>query len=266
MNFRLFCAPYDSGRRGERNGAGPAALSEALRGRADGVEEINLTGYLAEISVAFQVARELSTRVSRCLSEGGFPIVLSGNCSAAVGTIAGCGCATTGAVWFDGHGEGMTPETTSSGFLDGMGISILTGRSWQTMARSIPGFAPVPGSQLVLAGGHDCEPAEIALLDSAGVERVRTVDALTSSKLLDQHTLDGVYVHLDLDILDSREAIANPWATPGGWKIADLVEAVRIVKSRRRIKAVGIASYDPQADRDGAAARTVVRLVEMITT
>jgi arginase family enzyme len=118
----------------------------------------------------------------------------------------------------------------------------------------------------VLAGGHDCEPAEIALLDSTGVELARTVDALARSKVLDPGALDGVYVHLDLDILDSREASANPWATPGGWKIADLVEAVRIVKSRRRIKAVGIASYDPQADRDGHAARTAVRLVEMITT
>jgi len=266
MNIQLFCSPYDSGRRGERMGAGPAALGEALRGMADGVEEISLSGHLAEISVAFQVAREVSTRVSRCLGEGRFPIVLSGNCNAAVGTISGCGCASTGTVWFDAHGEGMTPDTTSSGFLDGMGISILTGRSWRTIARSIPGFEPVSGSQVVLAGGHECEAAEIALLESVGVERALTVDALARSKVLDQSALDGVYVHLDLDILDSHEAVANDWATPGGWKVADLVEAIRIIKSRRRIKAVGIASYDPHADRNGRAARTAVRLVEAITT
>src|SRR5262249_38768832 len=140
MNIQLICSPYDSGRRGERNGAGPAALSDALRGRATGVDEIEVTGYLAEISVAFAVARELSMRVRDCLAKGAFPIALTGNCCAALGTIAGCGCASTDVVWFDGHGEGMTPDTTSSGFLDGMGISILTGRTWQTMAGSIPGF------------------------------------------------------------------------------------------------------------------------------
>jgi arginase len=267
MRAQIFCAPYDSGRHGERNGAGPAALSNALRGKADGVEEITLSGHLAEISVAFQVARELSTRVRGCLERGAFPIVLSGNCvPAALGTISGCGCANTGVVWFDAHGEATTPEATSSGFLDGMGIGILTGRSWQTIARSIPGYTPVSGSRIVLAGAHDCEPAEIALLDTAGVERARTVDALAESKVLDQPGVDGVYVHLDLDVLDSREATANAWATPDGWKIDDLVEAVRIVKSRRSIKAVAIASYDPHADRDGRAARAAIRLVEMITT
>src|SRR5579863_2238016 len=100
MNVRLICAPYDSGRRGERNGAGPAVLSDALRGVADGVEEISLSGHLAEISVAFGVSREVSTRVRGHLEQGAFPIVLSGNCNAAVGTIAGCGCASTGVVWF----------------------------------------------------------------------------------------------------------------------------------------------------------------------
>lgn len=159
----------------------------------------------------------------------------------------------------------MTPDTTSSGFLDGMGISVLTGRSWRTIAGSIPGFAPMPGKQIVLAGGHDCEPAELALLDEVGVERVRTVAALKDSKVLNQHVLDGVYVHLDLDVLDSREAMANVWATPDGWKVDDLVAAIRIVKERRRIKAVGVASYDPQADRDGRAAHAIVRIIDLIT-
>lgn len=266
MNIRLICSPYDSGRRGERNGAGPAALADALRGKAENVEEIELTGYLAEIRVAFEVARELSTRVRDCLAQGAFPIVLAGNCGAAVGTISGCGCASTDVVWFDGHGEGMTPDTTSSGFLDGMGISILTGRSWRTMAESIPDFAPMRGKQIVLAGGHDCEPAELALLDDVGVERVRTVEALKDSKLLNENVLDGVYVHLDLDVLDSREAMANVWATPDGWKVDDLLRAIRIVKQRRRIKAVGVGSYDPQADRDGKAADTIVRIIDVITT
>ena len=99
MNVQLICSPYDSGRRGERNGAGPAALSDALRGRAERVEEIELTDYLAEISVAFGVARELSARVRDCLAKGAFPIVLSGNCCASLGTISGCGCANTDVVW-----------------------------------------------------------------------------------------------------------------------------------------------------------------------
>jgi arginase len=250
-------------------GAGPETLrvllSPLLKERVERVDEIALTGHLAEIGVAFSVARELSGRVRECLAQGVFPIVLSGNCIAAVGTIAGCGCATTDVVWFDGHGEGMTPETTSSGFLDGMGISMLLGRSWQTMTRSIPGFEPVTGSHILLLGGHDCEPAEIALLNEVGVERMGTLDAVKRSRVLGKKANDGVYLHLDLDVLDSREARSNDFATADGWAVEDVIDAVRVIQSRRPIKALGIASYNPGADHNGRAAQTIVRIVEMVT-
>lgn len=264
MTIRLICSPYDSGRLGERNGAGPAVLSARLKQRVDRVEEIAVAGYLAEISVAFSVARELSVRVREALAQGAFPIVLSGNCIAALGTVAGCGAANTDVVWFDAHGESMTPETTSSGFLDGMGISVLTGQTWQTMARSIPGFEPVPGSRIVLVGGHDREAAEIAFFDAHGIECAGTVQALEHSRVLHARGNDGVYLHLDLDVLDSREARANDWATADGWKIEDVIAGIRVIHARRRIKAVGVASYNPRTDSDGRAAQTIERIVEMI--
>ena len=66
----------------------------------------------------------------------------------------GAGGGGTDVVWFDAHGEATTPETTTSGFLDGMGISILTGRCWRTMAASIPGFEPLPGKRIALLGAR----------------------------------------------------------------------------------------------------------------
>src|SRR3712207_7320834 len=44
------------------------------------------------------------------LDEGRFPLVLSGNCTVAIGTVTGCGCDRTGVVWFDAHGEAMRSE------------------------------------------------------------------------------------------------------------------------------------------------------------
>ena len=86
-----------------------------------------------EIGSAFKLSRMIAETVRIARQNGWFPLVLSGNCNAAVGTVCGSGCETTAVVWFDAHGESTTPETTMSGFLDGMGIAI----------RSLPFLAKV---------------------------------------------------------------------------------------------------------------------------
>ena len=77
------------------------------------------------MATAFELHGLVSGRVRQAIAEGGFPLVLSGNCNtAAIGAIAGAGPEDLGIVWFDAHGEFNTPETTTTGFIDGMGLAI----------------------------------------------------------------------------------------------------------------------------------------------
>ena len=249
--------PYDSGRLRERMGRGPEhllkhAVEPLIHGdRKLRVEEIILDeSFTAEISTAFRLCAKVAERVRAGLAEGDFPIVLSGNCITALGTISGCGPADTDVVWFDAHGEAMTPDTTTSGFLDGMGISVLTGHSWKNQARTISGFEPMMGERIALIGARDLEESERELLDRTGVLR----------KLPDLSR--DLYVHLDLDVLDAAEAIANQWTPPGGMKVSEVQSAIRGV--RGRIKAVGVASYDPPLDSDGRAAQATSAMLRTV--
>src|SRR5262249_26037811 len=150
--------PYDSGLYRARMGRGPDQLLDAgLRpvlersGHTVTSEEIaTLNPHPAEISTTFELCGAVARRVRQCRQSNVFPLVLSGNCIVAVGAAAGCGCDTTGVAWFDAHGESTTPETTESGFLDGMGISVLTGQCWRKLAHRLPHFSPVPGARVVL--------------------------------------------------------------------------------------------------------------------
>src|ERR1019366_8785501 len=152
MNIRVLNVPYDSGQYRARMGCGPDRLFEfglqpllTRLGHNFVREDIPAPdSYLAEIKTAFALCRTVAARVRAWQQEGCFPIVLSGNCNTAVGTISGCGCRNTGVVWFDAHGESTTPDTTTSGFLDGMGISILTGQCWATLARTSQASTPFP--------------------------------------------------------------------------------------------------------------------------
>ena len=69
-----------------------------------------------------------------------FPVVLAGNCNSYVGTLAGLETDRAGVSWFDAHGDFNTPETTTTGFLDGMGLAMASGRCWKAMPETIAWF------------------------------------------------------------------------------------------------------------------------------
>ena len=218
----------------------------------------------AEISSAFKLSGMIAETVRVARQDGWFPLVLSGNCNAAVGGVCGCGCDTTGVVWFDAHGEATTPETTASGFLDGMGISILTGQCWKRLAGSIPGFAPVPGERIAVVGVRDIEPDEVRLLKHVGVARIQANDRFLSAVKEITRKTTGLYVHFDLDVLDPNEAVANQWCPPGGLSVASLVDSVKHLSAHARIKAAGFASFDPEADHNGRAVDAARMCVEAL--
>jgi arginase len=272
MDICVFAVEYDSGHHRARMGCGPRRLYEAglkplltRLGRRFRHEEITIDdSYPAEIKTAFSLSRRISERVQWSLKEGLFPIVLSGNCNTAVGAISGCGSQNTAVVWFDAHGESTTPETTSSGFLDGMGISILTGRCWCRLAGTIPGFQPVPGEHILLVGSRDLDPGEIELLNDAGVSRVAEIlnQGAPISSL--SKAVNGAYIHLDLDVLDKSEAVSNQWTSHGGLSIEQVRRNLTSIRAVMGIKGFGIASYDPEADRDGRALEAAMALSESL--
>jgi arginase len=272
LRTRVILSPYDSGHCRKRMGCGPEHILESglkpLFGRLGiefGSEEVAPDHpFPAEINSAFQLARKISERVRARREAGAFPIVLSGNCNAAVGTVSGCGAENTGVVWFDGHGEATTPETTRSGFLDGMPISILVGRAWHALARSVPGFTPISGNRVLLFGARDLEVAELTLLGEAGVRQMATVEQLKRSLAALASEIKSVYVHVDLDVLDPSVAKANQWTPPNGISLEVLIRAIREVRKRSTIAALGIASYDPEVDRGGRALAAAVAVTEAV--
>ena len=138
-----------TGRRRDRG----AVRVEPASGASVDTEVVELTGKFSnEIGACFQLIRRVRERVDAARRAGAFPVVLSGSCCvAALGVVAAMDEREPGVVWFDAHGDFNTPETTTFGYFDGMGLSVLTGSAWQAMYRTVPGAKPLPESAIVLA-------------------------------------------------------------------------------------------------------------------
>ncbi|MFL6289516.1 MAG: arginase family protein [Thermoanaerobaculia bacterium] len=273
MKLTLIQVPYDSGHYGVRMGRGPLHLIEqGLAGTLERagheveVVPVRLEGFLTEVTSAPLLHRQVAEQVSKARGEGRLPVVLSGNCNAAaVGSLAGIG-GPAGVVWMDAHGDLNTPDTTPSGFFDGMAISVAMGKAWPTLTAKLPGFHPLDPRNLIHVGARDFDPPELEVIDRERIARV-PVEALDSldAALADLATrVDRAYVHMDLDVLDPSELRANVFATPDGMTVAQVAEVVRATGRHLKIAAAGITAYDPDQDPEGRGVRAAERLLEAL--
>jgi len=282
MKLSVIQVPYDSGHFGERIGRGPLHFVEhgLLDRLARGDRQVELVeiraseGFFTELGRAVKLQRQTHEAVTRALAAGALPVLLTGNCYlAALGTSSALPQGSTGVVWLDAHGDFNTPETSGSGFFDGMVLAMLTGRCWSGLAASMSSFNAVSDESVVLIGARDLDPEEERLLAESSVSRI-TVDDLRSqssvafavSSSLERmpEEIDTIYLHVDLDVLDPSALRANPFAAPGGLELDELLEVIVGVGRGHRIGAVALTAYDPdcdEAERGLEVAATVLEAV-----
>jgi arginase len=193
--------------------------------------------------------RLVADAVADTAGPGACPVVLSGDCSTALGTMAGLQRAgiDAGIVWLDAHGDVQTPETTASGYLPGMSLRLLVGYRPELIAAQL-GLRPVPEDKAVLVDARDLDPPEAAYLDGARIHRAEVASlrpaALPSGPL---------YVHLDLDVIDPADLSGLRYPVRGGPRSAEVADVLRTLMATGRVAAVGIAcSWHP--GRSAAAA------------
>ncbi len=273
----LLYVPYDSGHRAERLGAGPLRLREAgiagcLRGAGHDVRETLVEapeGFRAEVATAFALHGRVAGAMRETAANGALPIVVSGNCNAAaVGSVAGLANQDDlGILWLDAHGDFNTPETSTTGFLDGMALGIATGGCWRSMACAVRGFRPVAESRAVLLGGRDLDEAEASMLRRSAISHVREAEvrargvAAALGPALDALVAEGarrLYLHVDLVVHDEAELRANQFACAGGLTRAEVLEAIAFAASRIPLAAAGITAYDPSLDDEGGVAEGAI--------
>ena len=136
--IKIIAVPFDAAQFNKRMGAGPLhiidnGLPEEIKAAGNEVvytQIVSRENFQTELSTSFELFTRIKEEVKKAIECHYLPIVLSGNCSATVGVIAGLNATGLGVIWFDAHGDCETPESTTSGFLDGMGISMLLNSCW----------------------------------------------------------------------------------------------------------------------------------------
>jgi arginase len=266
--FRLIVVPYELGRLRHGVGLGAEALlaagAEAALASAGAPvmtdlvvfdESFERTGY-GEVDASFDLIRAVAERVSAAIDAGAFPVLLGGSCFNGVGVVAGLREPSPAVVWLDAHSDFNTPDTAISGYFDGMGLAVLAGDAWQALHATVPGARPVPQTAMVLAGARDFEPPEEVRLAACEIVQVAaaelaTPDALVAAAGALAPEPTGIYLHLDLDVLDEAVAPVNVYSAPGGITGEQLADVAEAMCRECPVRAVSLTVYDPGVDPDG---------------
>jgi arginase len=274
MRVAVVIAPYHLGREGVGMGAGPDALVAAGLGAAleEAGHEVEVTRIARpgkttnEVAASFAVLAAIATPVQEAATDGAFPLALAGNCMTSIAVVAGIG-GDVGVLWLDAHPDFNTAEATTSGFVDGMGLSILTGTGWDAMRETVPGYRAVPEAHVVHVGARDFAPGERERLERSGVAAIAPDDLGQLDAALDRLRERGVsdlYLHLDLDVLDPSDGRANEYAADGGLTAGDVARVIGSAGERFRLRAASVTAYDPAGDPEERIPPTAIRLARSL--
>ena len=224
--------------------------------------------YLPEILAA---CADLAALVEEVVREGARPLVLGGDHSIAIGTLAGLAAAAGrpgGVIWIDAHGDLNTPESSPSGNVHGMSLAAALGQAPEWFAHERLTLPAVDPSRVVLMGIRSLDPPERAFLHESGL-RVFTMSDIdrigierSMREALDRVAGPGfVHVSLDLDALDPEVAPGVGTPVPGGLTYREAHLACELLAESGIVGSLEVVESNPILDRENATALTAVELI-----
>ena len=223
----------------------------------------------------------LATRIASAAYEGGFVLLVGGDCSIVLAGLLGMkrlGHERVGLVYVDAHADFATPETSYTGSAASMCLGLAVGRGGTPLAHLGGGVSLVRSEDVVLIGRRDEleEPLydEEALRASAALDLTHAIVreqgphavARTALERVTQSDVDGFWIHLDADVLDPSVIPAVDSPEPNGLMLDELSELLTPLVRHPRALGLELTIYDPFLDPDRTSATRISWLLERVLT
>jgi arginase len=287
MKIGIVGAPVDLGQQRRGVDMGPTAiriakLKEGLESLGHSVRDYgNIpSADMATASVGDSRARYLpdvvrqcemlAERVSAAVRQGLFPLVLGGDQSTSIGTLAGLAHSNPlrGIVWLDAHGDFNTPRTTPSGNIHGMALAAILGYGPIKLTR-LGGVSPkAVEKNTVLIGGRSFDPEEAKAISKSKVTifTMEDIDQMGMKKVMREALgiagagVDDVHLSFDVDVVDPREAPGTGTSVRGGINYREAHLAMEMLSDSGIITSAEFVEVNPILDVSNHTAELAVEL------
>jgi arginase len=292
QKIRIIGVPMDLGQNRRGVDMGPSALRVAglqsrLKQLGHQVEDIGNIAvkqaeeqhygekrakYLNEIA---ETCRGLAEMIENTLQEGFLPLVLGGDHSLAVGSVAGVSnyfrkqSKKMGCLWLDAHADMNTPESSPSGNVHGMPLAVLIGNGAPELVELL-GYKPkVEPRNVALVGVRDLDARERRLVKESGIHAftMRDIDERGMREVMSEalrfasDDTEGIAVSLDMDFVDPEDAPGVGTPVRGGVTYREGHLAMEMIADSHAMASLEVVEINPVIDLHN---KTALLGVEMI--
>jgi arginase len=282
---RIIGIPMDLGQKHRGVDMGPVAiryagLSGALQGLGYQTRDfgnIEIPGHytltdtrLSQRIVPIRKACSRTYALGReALGNGETPIFLGGDHSASIGSIGGVTHdSACGLIWVDAHGDFNTPDTSDTGNVHGMVLSILLGNGPKELVDVGRKGAKLEARDVVLIGIRDLDPKEKTLLKKSGcaIYTMRDIDEMGTHKVLKEalgkiaHRAT-IHLSLDMDSIDPQEAPGVGTPSAGGLTYREAQLIMETIADSGRLQSVDVMEVNPILDHCNHTAQVAVSML-----
>ena len=214
------------------------------------------------------VAEKLADQVAAIARRGAIPLVLGGDHSVAMGSLAGLKRAgkRPGVIWMDAHPDINSPDTTPSGNVHGMPFAVALGIARDPFPAALRGSADPRCAALV--GIRDVDEGEREHIRASGVTALTIADidrlgmGLVMEKAIEVAARgDGIHLSLDMDVIDPNEAPGVGTPVRGGVSYREAQLAMEMLAATGKVISIEVAEVNPILDRANATAALAVELI-----
>jgi arginase len=233
-------------------------------------EELSSTEKLHHLNEIVATNERLFKEVVAVMEAGDLPLVLGGDHSTAIGTLAGVAAVKNcGIIWLDAHGDFNTSETTTSGNIHGMCLAASLGRGEEQLV-SCGGFAPkAKEKNVAVIGVRDLDDEEREALRSSQISvfTMQDIDEMGMKRVMRQALeavldgTDGIAVSLDMDVLDPLEAPGVGTPVRGGLTYREAHLAMELIAETEALLSLEVVEINPTQDCYNQTAELAVELI-----
>jgi arginase len=249
--------------------------------------------YAKRIKGLYDLTDRLAKIIQKTITkDGAIPIVLAGDHSSALGTIAGIKMANPnkrlGVIWIDAHADLHSPYTTPSGNMHGMPIACSLNEDnkdkaqnklddetieyWEKL-KNLGGISPkIEYSDLVFIALRDTEAPEEYLLKKNKVRvfnlqevRKKAVERVAIEALNYLDKCDMIYVSFDVDSMDSRISQGTGTPVPNGITEKEAGNLIYYIMRSKKIACFEIVEINPTLDKENLMAENAFEILQKAT-
>ena len=233
------------------------------------------TAFLNAESLA-AYTRDLAAAVGAVLDDGGWPLVLGGDCSILLGNLLALARrGRYGLLFLDGHADFYQPDANVNGQAASSELALATGRGPSTLTRYDDVHPLIDDGRVVTLGTRDADETRsygsqplapgITCFDAATIHRDGAAAVMTRATAhLAAHDLDGLWIHLDADVLDDTLMPAVDYRLPGGLSSAELETLLDTAFAANAIAGLDLTIFNPRLDAGGRLAASLVDLLARV--